>query len=77
MISASELNGLLVVLKTHGAGVLRYKSGTGDSGEEIEIIIPSNSDQEDKDMKDKEVSDRPKLRLIGFQGDIPGRDNED
>ena len=65
MISASELNGLLNVLKTHGAGVLRYKRGSGDQGEEIEIIIPSGSDEE---MKHNEAPEKPRLNLIGFKG---------
>jgi hypothetical protein len=67
MISASDLNELLTVLKKHSANVLRYKSGTGDSGEEIEIIISSESSST-SEMTDA-TSSSAKLKLIGFQQD--------
>jgi hypothetical protein len=64
MISASELDGLLVVLKKHDANVLRYKNGI----EEIELIVPGSSPAAGEMTADT-TSTSAKLKLIGFQQD--------
>lgn len=69
MISASDLDKLLETLKKHSVNVLRYKQGSGDTGEEIEIVIPTGtvSSDELEDVTDTKAG--PKIRLIGFQSD--------
>lgn len=47
MISASDLDKLLKVLKEAGATGFRYASGPTDCKEEIEIAIAPSSDMED------------------------------
>lgn len=74
MISASELDSILSVMKKHGTNVLRYKR----DAEEIEIIIPTGDSIIDDDNEPKKNSSGgPRLNLIGFRADDDEDDGED
>ncbi len=74
MISPSTLRDILTELKTVGVNVLRYKSGDGDKGEELEIIIPSPDSSEEDDEKLDKVTPKPTIRLMGFSA--PDKDED-
>ena len=76
MISTSELDALLAVLKKNEVNVFRYKMET----EEIEVIIPGGSEIVSEKVSDedtKNTSGAAKLNLIGFRAGEGLEDDEE